>query len=165
MSINESKNETYSIHPIGYVRREGERTYIQVEKQYLPALKQLEHFSHMQVFCWFHECDDDGHRAVLKGMPPYKGAPETGVFASRSPERPNPIALSTAVFFHVDKKNGIIELAYIDAIDDTPVIDLKPYMPICDKAREVKVPEWIAHWPDHIPEEDFDPEEYGFLPE
>ena len=163
--MNQKTESFFKLYPIGYIRNSGERFFIEIEKKFVPAMKQIEHFSHLQVLCWFHEHDNKKGRENLKDIPPYKGAPETGVFASRSPARPNPIALSTVVMVNADTEKGIIDLAYTDAHDGTPVVDLKPYMPICDRAREVRMPEWLSHWPEWIPEGDFDPEEYGFIME
>ena len=64
-----------------------------------------------------------------------------GTFATRSPERPNPIALTPAYVTYIDHENGIIGLAYIDANDGTPVVDIKPYTPSLDRVESPEVPE------------------------
>ena len=58
-----------------------------------------------------------------------------GIFATRAPLRPNPIALSTAEVLDIDQANGILRLAYIDALDGTPVLDIKPYTPSLDRVE------------------------------
>lgn len=79
---------------------------------------------------------------------PYKNAPEVlGTFATRSPERPNPIGVSCSYVTYVDYQNGIIGLAYIDADDGTPVLDIKPYMPSLDRVEEPLMPSWCSNWP------------------
>ena len=150
--MTEQETETYQIFPIGYVRREDGSIYLDVLESYVPALKQLEHFSHVQVFWWFSEFQDDEYRAITEGQPPYK-APVTGIFACRSPVRPNPIGLTTAEILNVDHDEGVIEIVNIDAFDGTPVVDLKPYIPVCDRVKDARVPEWIADWPEWMPEE------------
>jgi len=76
-----------------------------------------------------------------------------GVFACRSPVRPNPIALTTAQVLNVDHQKGQVEIVNIDAFDDTPLIDLKPYIPVCDRVEKVGVPPWSADWPQWLPKE------------
>lgn len=69
-----------------------------------------------------------------------------GTFATRSPERPNPIALSCCGVTYVDLDNGIIGLEYIDARNGSPVLDIKPYTPSIDRVEKVSMPDWCAHW-------------------
>jgi tRNA-Thr(GGU) m(6)t(6)A37 methyltransferase TsaA len=149
---------TFKIFPIGYVRRDNGKTYVEVLKDYVPALKELEHFSHLQVFWWFSEFQDDDYRAIMQSEAPYD-APVLGVFACRSPVRPNPIGLTTAKILQVDHESGTIEIANIDAFDDTPVIDLKAYIPVCDRVKDVSVPAWCADWPKWMPDEGLSLEE------
>lgn len=80
-------------------------------------------------------------------------APVLGVFACRAPMRPNPVGLTTARVLHVDRDAGRVEIADIDAYDGTPVLDLKAYMPFCDRVRSVRVPDWAAGWPQWMPED------------
>ena len=70
-----------------------------------------------------------------------------GVFATRSPQRPNPIALSVAQVLRIDQERGRIWIAYSDAEPGTPVLDLKPYTPSIDRVGEPQVPGWCSHWP------------------
>ena len=95
---------------------------------------------------------------MLKVSSPYRNSPETlGTFATRSPERPNPVALSTAQILRIDSAAGIIGLSHIDARDNTPVIDLKPYTPSLDRVAHPCVPDWCASWPKSLEESaDFD---------
>ena len=68
---------------------------IKLAPEYIPALQGLEGFSHLAVLWWFSEFDSEEARSVLETSRPYKNAPEVlGIFATRSPVRPNPIALS-----------------------------------------------------------------------
>ena len=137
-----------SVTPIGVIAvREGE-TAIQLEKAYAPALTGLAGFSHAQVLWWFSGCDDAVSRAVRTEERPYKNGPETlGTFATRSPQRPNPIAVSTAAITYVDVENGVLGLAYIDAWDGSPALDVKPYTPSLDRVEYPRVPDWCADWP------------------
>jgi len=148
----------YQVHPIGKIQNNEEGCLLIINPEYIPALQALDGFSHLNVIWWFSDFDSEEARSVLQTPQPYKNAPETmGIFATRSPVRPNPIALSTSEIIHIDDQNGIIQLAYIDANDGTPVLDLKPYTPSLDRVETPDVPAWCGHWPRSIEDSgDFD---------
>lgn len=124
---------------------------IELNPEYRKATKGLEGFSHVQVIWWFCKCDNDKCRNKLVEQKPYKSSPETlGTFATRSPERPNPIAITTAYVTYLDENNGIIGLAWNDAFDGSPVLDVKPYTPSADRVENPKVPNWCNHWPKNV---------------
>jgi len=75
----------------------------------------------------------------------WAGDKTVGVFASRSPVRPNPIGLSP-VRIHRIVGNEIITSG-LDVFDGTPVIDIKPYIPISDRIRDFRVANWMQAWP------------------
>lgn len=138
----------YKICPVGRIYNSEEGTIIELQKQYIPALKGLEGFSHIQVIWWFSHCDNETSRSTLQERQPYKNSPEVmGTFAMRTPLRPNPIALTATEIIHIDEENGKIQIAYIDAEDDSPVLDIKPYTPSMDRIESPKVPSWCSHWP------------------
>lgn len=141
-------NNNYTLKPIGTVRIDNYQYFIDVDPTYLPALKGLEDFSHINIFWWCHNFDEESFRNILDTDKPYKTAPDKlGIFATRSPIRPNPIALTACSVINIDTVNGVIQLAYIDADNGTPVLDIKPYQPSVDRIKNVSVPEWCAHWP------------------
>lgn len=141
------------LREIGRVVAQEEGCYIQVDKKYLKAIEGLDGFSHINVIYWFDRCDNNECREALQVKKPYKKAPDTlGVFATRSPERPNPIALSITEIIHIDHEEGRIYVTYIDAMDNTPVLDIKPYTPSIDRVKEIRVPDWCSHWPDSYEE-------------
>lgn len=141
----------YQVHPIGKIQNNEEGCLLIINPEYIPALQALDGFSHLNVIWWFSDFDSEEARSVLQTPQPYKNAPETmGIFATRAPVRPNPIALSTSEIIHIDYQNGIIQLAYIDANDGTPVLDLKPYTPSLDRVETPGVPAWCGHWPRSI---------------
>ena len=79
-----------------------------------------------------------------------------GIFSTRSPARPNPIA-STVVQILSIEKDGTINIPYIDADDNTPILDIKPYHPSTDKVKNIQLPDWCDHWPKSLEESaDFD---------
>jgi tRNA-Thr(GGU) m(6)t(6)A37 methyltransferase TsaA len=145
--------ETYHVSPVGYVRRENGRTVLDILPAFVLALKELEHFSHVQVFWWFSQFDDGAHRQMTRFEDMPFDAPVLGVFACRAPMRPNPIGLTTAKIVQVDHEQGQVEIADIDAFDGTPILDLKGYLPHCDRVRNVRVPDWASNWPQWLPEE------------
>ncbi|QVK17543.1 tRNA (N6-threonylcarbamoyladenosine(37)-N6)-methyltransferase TrmO [Mycoplasmatota bacterium] len=146
------EKENYMIYPIGYIRRKENKIFLEINKEYLPALKELEKFSHAHVIWWFNKLDDVKYRKITQTEPPYQ-APKLGVFASRSPIRPNPIALSIVKILTIDFNNGIIEIPQIDALDNTPILDIKAYFPSCDRLQSPKLPDWAKNWPKWLPED------------
>ena len=84
--------------------------------------------------------------------PPFD-APRLGVFASKAPTRPNPIAISTVRITRIDHERGLIETPRIDALDGTPILDIKPYLPFYDRVASPGVPGWASRWPQWMPEE------------
>jgi tRNA-Thr(GGU) m(6)t(6)A37 methyltransferase TsaA len=146
-------SRSYRVFPVGRVRRENSHTLLDILPAYTPALKELDGFSHVQVLWWFSQFDEDPYRQITQTEhAPYE-APVLGVFACRSPVRPNPLGLTTAPILHVDHDAGVIEVRNIDALDGTPILDLKAYVPSCDRVRTVSVPQWASAWPDWLPEE------------
>ena len=140
--------ENYKVNPIGWIRCREEGTFIELEKAYIPALKGLDGFSHLNVIWWFSGFDDEQSRSLLQCEQPYKGAPERmGIFATRSPLRPNPIALTASEVIHIDYETGVIQIAFIDADNNTPVLDIKPYTPSFDRIETPGVPGWCSSWP------------------
>jgi tRNA (adenine37-N6)-methyltransferase len=116
--------QTFTLHPIGSVKKEDGHTYIVIEKKYQPGLMRLEDFSHVTVIYWFHLNDTPEKRSVLQVHPQgNEDNPMRGVFATHSPARPNLIAISRCKILSV--KDNVIEIDSIDAFPDTPVLDLK----------------------------------------
>ncbi len=149
--MNES--DTYRIHPIGYIRRTDQGNQLEIMEAYQPALKQLEHFSHVMVFWWADKHDNEKSRTTLQTQPPYAADKLCGVFATRAEYRPNPIAMTTCKLLEVDEANGIVKVAEIDAFDGTPLIDLKAYFPVCDRVKDAHIPGWLSDWSEWMPEE------------
>lgn len=108
------------------------------ESTFREALNHLETFSHLWVIFVFHLADDREWTPTIR--PPRVGAPNrVGVFASRSPHRPNPIGMSAVKLDRIDYKaaGGIeIHISGIDLLDQTPVLDIKPYIPYADSILE-----------------------------
>jgi len=69
-------------------------------------------------------------------------SPLVGRLATRSPSRPNPVGQSVVQL--LEQQGNILKVRGLDAIDGTPVIDIKPYIPKYDSAPDARVPEWIT---------------------
>ncbi|GEM_PF-76308 len=159
------EDEEMKLNPIGYAECDNGKFQIKLDEKYKEALLGLEGYSHVEVLWWFSGCDNSEDRNIMTIEKPYtKGPEKLGTFATRSPERPNPIAVSVCSLKNIDIDKGIIEFDYFDAYTGTPVLDLKPYTPSCDKVENVKTPDWCAHWPDSYEKSgDFDWEkEFNF---
>lgn len=147
--------ETFVMRPIGRVHRNDERIQIEIDAPYCLALKQLGQFSHVMVFWWADWFDSDEYRKnpdMLRCQPPYASEHVTGVFATRSPYRPNPIAMTTCKLLGVDEEAGRLWVGDVDAVDGTRIVDLKAYFPVCDRVQEATLPTWLADWPEWMPE-------------
>lgn len=128
---------------IGVVKHTSRGTVIKIDAPYLKGLVGLGGFGHINVLWWFSNCDNPQSRSIVTLDRPYRNAPETiGVFASRSPERPNPIALTTSEVLGIDYEQGEIFVDFINAEDGSPVLDIKPYIPSFDRIEHPAVPKW-----------------------
>ena len=141
------------LRPVGRICRAGDRRWIEIDAAFRPALLSLDRFSHAIVLWWANWVEADEYRTYLQGNPAYAPDHPTGVFASRSPLRPNPIASTVCRLGAVDMSAGTVDVADIDALDGSPVLDLKAYFPVCDRVREARIPEWLVGWPEWMPDE------------
>lgn len=88
----------------------------------------------------------------MKVSPPALGGKRVGVFATRTPHRPNPIGFSLCKIERIDQKNFCVHISGLDLVDGTPVLDIKPYVPHYDSVgfnvdffpESLKIPEWVA---------------------
>ncbi len=107
------------------------------------ALDGLEGFSHVWLVFVFHQNTNKGVKA--KVHPPRMGGESIGLFATRTPHRPNPIGLSAVKLEKVEK--GVLYLSGVDLVDGTPILDIKPYLPTSDRIEEA-----TAGWTQTRPE-------------
>jgi tRNA (adenine37-N6)-methyltransferase len=140
--MKEVMHRTFSIKPIGVVRKTGDDARIEILEAYTDGLLGLEGFSHIYVFYWFDQNDTPENRRTLQVHPRKDPRnPLTGVFATHSPLRPNLIALSRCKIVSITA--NIIQMEDIDALDGTPVIDIKCYIPGAPGQSEVRIPDWV----------------------
>ena len=110
-------------------RERGRAAAIEIDKACRPGLDGLKKFSHAIVIYWMQEA----RRDLIVQKPIHKPEP-TGVFALRSPARPNPIAIATVRIVDVDQAAGRITIDAIDCVDCTPLLDIKPWSETLDAA-------------------------------
>jgi tRNA-Thr(GGU) m(6)t(6)A37 methyltransferase TsaA len=137
--------ESYQVFPVGIVHTTGDTApRIEIYEPYEAALLGLDGFSHITVLYWFHQNDTPALRATLQVHPRRnRNNPLTGVFATHAPVRPNPIAMTPCKILRMDGRTLFID--EIDARNGTPVIDIKPYIPIDTlEASRIKVPAWVS---------------------
>lgn len=142
----------FTVKPIGYVRSKvkwtprqeydwnGIVSEIVVDRSLAEALYRLEESSHIIVLCWMHKAVDPDKMALKVR---YKGdskMPLVGLFASRSPYRPNPVGQKLVKLLNIE--GNVLQVEGLDAVDGTPVIDIKPYIPGYDSAAEATKPPW-----------------------
>jgi len=133
--------QSIQITPVGKICRKNEEVFIEIDDRYGKALLGLEGFSHIIILAWFHEHDNPEERHTLQVHPMRdSNKPLTGVFATRSPVRPNLIALYICKLRSVEK--NIIQVDPIEAFDGSPVLDIKPYIPRHDAIARAQTPAW-----------------------
>ena len=102
--------------------RDREISSIEIFKEYEEGLSDIGGFSYIIVVSWLHKSDFRG----LKVKPLHFPEELRGVFATRHPDRPNPIGLSVVQL--VEQRNNVLRVRGLDMLDGTPVIDIKPYI-------------------------------------
>jgi len=135
-------SESFQVFPVGVVRKKEKGVWIEIFDQYSDALLGLEGFSHIQVLFWFHKNDSACKRKTLRVHPRKdKNNPLSGVFATHSPLRPNPIGLTMCKIRSIEDLQ--IKIEDIDAFDGTPVIDIKCYIPSSVAESKIRIPDWV----------------------
>ena len=132
----------FKVTPVGIVHKREHDVRIEIYHKFSDALLGLESFSHIVVLYWFHENDNPDDRKTLRVHPRKNPQnPLTGVFATHAPVRPNLVAMSTCRIESI--QDNIIKIDDIDALDGSPVIDIKCYVPSKRAFTDLKLPEWI----------------------
>ncbi len=132
----------FHLVPIGTVHKKNGRSWIEINQKYAPGLLGLSGFSHIDVLFWFHENDTPEARNITQVHP--RGDqknPLTGVFATHAPVRPNLIGSTRCRILSII--NQVIEIKEIDARNNTPVLDIKCYIPSAGSDKDVLVPDWV----------------------
>ena len=142
-----------TLKPVGFVRNEfvEQPQYgyswqkvvsdIVVESSLSEALDNLDEFSHIVVIYWMHQSAATRRFSTKVHPRGNQQMPLVGLFASRSPRRPNPVGKTTVRL--LERQGNVLKVQGLDAINGTPVIDIKPYIPGYDSVDNAKVPPWI----------------------
>ena len=139
------------IRPIGVVRNqfvelvpqgwESSASELHVESTWAEALDGIEEFSHIIVLFWLDRIDGE---PTLRIHP--KGRADTplvGLFSTRTPRRPNLIGLATVRL--LERRGNILRVEGLDALDGSPVLDLKPYLARNDLVEGATMPDWVTY--------------------
>jgi tRNA-Thr(GGU) m(6)t(6)A37 methyltransferase TsaA len=105
---------------------------VEVFKQFEAGLGDIERFSHIILIYWFHK--STGYSLIV--TPSWDTKPH-GLFTSRSPNRPCPLGLSVVRL--VAREKNILKVKDLDAIDGTPLLDIKPYIPAVDEKTDIRI--------------------------
>jgi tRNA-Thr(GGU) m(6)t(6)A37 methyltransferase TsaA len=111
--------------PIQPAGAEGIKGTIELNPEYLNGLLDLDDFSHIYLIYHFHK--SEGYKLQVK---PFLDQNTHGVFATRAPNRPNPIGFSIVKLIHIE--GNILEIENVDMLDGTPLLDIKPFIPAFD---------------------------------
>lgn len=104
---------------------------IEIFEGYEDGLKDIDGFSHIIIVYIFHK--SEGYSLHVK---PFLDSSLRGLFATRHPNRPNPIGISTVRL--LERKENILKIKGMDMLDGTPLVDIKPYVPRFDEREDVK---------------------------
>ena len=116
---------------------------IVVNDELTEALDNLDKSSHIIVIYWMHQVDTTGQIPTKVHPRGRKNVPMIGLFSTWSPRRPNPLGETTVRL--LQRQGNTLRVEGLDAIDGTPVIDIKPYIPGYDSVNDAKVPQWITN--------------------
>ena len=138
------------ITPIGIVKssfQRGDKDYknlfsdLIIRKEFIKGLDGLQEFSHLYVLYWMHDASR-GQQLTLKVHPwGNKKLPLLGFFATRTPDRPNPVGLTLVELVRVNKNQ--LTVRGLDALDGSPIIDIKPYdLWDIEEYDKIRIPQW-----------------------
>jgi len=114
---------------------------VRIEPEFRTGLRGLETFSHVVVLFLLHRAGFSKEEHLLRHPRERADLPLLGIFAQRARHRPNPIGLSTVLIEKVTDTS--VHVRGLDALDGTPVIDLKPHVPVFDAPSGSRHPEWV----------------------
>ena len=147
--------KTFECTPIGVVRNNrtelsqggwGEvESEIHLDARYASGLQGLDAFSHAVVVFYLHEMKPfDPAKQLLRHPRGMEHLEQVGVFAQRTKYRPNPIGVTSVEIRSI--RGNVVVVRGLDALDGTPVLDLKPYIPMFDRVENARTPEWVVHF-------------------
>jgi len=146
-----TRQESINLVPIGRVSNgieypndvkwENITSKVVIAPQLVEVLDGIDGFSHILIIFYLHKMDED-RRSLLKVHPENREElPPVGVFATRSPSRPNPIGVTVVKL--LERQENVLKVLGLDAYDGTPVLDIKPYLRRGDLIEEATMPDWL----------------------
>jgi tRNA-Thr(GGU) m(6)t(6)A37 methyltransferase TsaA len=117
--------------PIQPAGAKGVKGTVEVFEAFQGGLKDLNGFSHIILLYHFHRS-----RGFSLHVVPFMDSKPRGLFATRAPKRPNPIGLSVVRLEKIE--DGVLHIRNVDILDGTPLLDIKPYVPRFDVAKEAR---------------------------
>jgi tRNA-Thr(GGU) m(6)t(6)A37 methyltransferase TsaA len=148
-----TQQESIGLIPIGrvingieypsHVKWETITSEVVIAPHLVEALDGIDDFSHIVIIFYLHEVNE-GRRSRLKVHPQGRQElPLVGVFATRSPVRPNPIGVTVVKL--LERQENVLQVLGLDAYDGTPVLDVKPYLRQGDFIEEATTPDWLLY--------------------
>ena len=138
------------MHPIGSVRNQVEEkkdvawgndvSTIILDEAYQGGLTGMSDFSHAIILCHLDKAHYNPEKHLLRRPRNRADMPLLGIFSQRTKDHPNPIGVTSVEILAVTENS--LTVRGLDAINGTPVLDIKPYFPVFDK-REAKTPDWV----------------------
>lgn len=142
--------ENITLSPIGYVSNDipekkddfwgSSISTITLKEEYRGGLTGLEKFSHSIILCYLDKARYIPEKHLIRRPRNRQDMPLLGIFSQRTKDHPNPIGLTTVEILSVS--DTAITVKGLDAINGTPVLDIKPYFPAFDR-RDSRTPEWV----------------------
>jgi len=114
---------------------------IHVKEEFAAGLHDIGSFSHIVVIFEMHQANFSPETDLIRRPQGRDDMPLTGIFAQRAKHRPNPVGITSVRLLGVE--GNILRVQGLDAIDETPVIDIKPYFPQYDRMENAFTPEWV----------------------
>jgi len=114
---------------------------IVIDERLAGLLDGIEEYSHLLLLYWAHKVPEESRSLTRVHPMGRKDIPEVGIFSTCSPARPNPV-LTTVVWLS-RRRGNVLEVAGLDAVDGSPVVDIKPYVKDSYPQEGVRVPDWM----------------------
>ena len=156
MISQEHKTEEYTVRPIGHVRNHvrdkkdvswgDDTSCIELEEEYFSGLAGLQDFSHAIILFYLDKAVYIKEKHLQRRPQNHDDMPLVGIFSQRGKDRPNHIGITAVEIVSVSEKT--LTVKGLDAVDGTPVLDIKPYYPVYDR-KDAEVPEWVDRLMEH----------------
>ena len=139
------------LKPIGFVKNSRveieddnwERVISEIEliEEIIPeSLNGIEEYSHLEIMFYMDKVLDEKAKAQIRHPRNNENLPKVGTFAQRNKNRPNKLGLTTVEL--IERKGNVIKVRRLDAINGTPILDIKPVMKEYEPIGEIKQPNW-----------------------